>query len=200
MTELLVERAAAGDAEALREVLEAHYDRLHKFVSRQLPPAIRNWVDPADVVQETMSEACRLVTGFVPDGDDSFFRWLATIARNQMRTLLRRWGVRHQRGESALANQDGEADEVAVLLEQLGIYLRTPSKSAAAHELMAALQQSIERLPKHQRSAVTLRHIEGLSVPEAAAAMDCRPEDVYVSCCRALQSIRNDLKSASLYR
>ncbi|GAB7042481.1 MULTISPECIES: SigE family RNA polymerase sigma factor [Catenuloplanes] len=53
-------------------------------------------------------------------------------------------------------------------------------------ELAAALQA----LPKGQRAAIVLRHIEGLSVEETAHALGCSTSNVKSQCSRGLASLR----------
>lgn len=194
----LLQRAIGGDASALEAVLAAHYARLLAYVRKHMPEELSASVDPADVLQDTYFEACRLIGGFRPDGDDCLFRWLVTIARHRMLAHLRRHRTRRQTS-SAPGGGGGDDDDVASLVEQLAVYRRTPSRSAAAHELIAAVERAIARLPDDYRQAVTLRHIDGLSVPEVAARMGRTRESVYVLVCRALRAIRQDLGSASVF-
>ena len=190
----LLGRAIAGDTLALEQLLEAHHPLLLSYVEKHLPGPLRRSTDPADIVQETFFEACRLIAGFAPSGDNALFRWLATIARNRMLMLLRKASTRHESAESERA---GEDSSVVALLEQFAAHRRTPSRSAAAHELMSALEGAIHRLPDDCRDAVTLRHVEGLTVAETADRMNRKPEAVYWLCSRGLQAIRTELKSAS---
>ena len=193
---VLIDRAVAGDPLALERILEAHYPTLLQYVTRHLPPPLRRSTDPADIVQETYFEACRLIAGFVPAGEDALYRWLVTIARNRMLMLLRKASTRHETAESERAATAGD-EPIIMLLEQLAVHRRTPSRSAAAHELMVALEGAIGRLPADFREVVMFRHLQGLTVTETAARMKKRPEAVYWMCSRALQAIRTELKSAS---
>ncbi|MFI5380487.1 MAG: RNA polymerase sigma factor [Tepidisphaerales bacterium] len=188
-------RAIAGDAEALQEVLAAHHAQLLAYVTKHFPAEVRNIVDPQDIVQDTCFEACRLIGKFRPDGEDSTFRWLITIARHRMVHLLRIQRSRQGKGDEGC---QGDAPIVAALSE-LALYRRTPSRSAASHEFLAAVEQSIARLPPAYRQVVTLRHLEGLSVEETAVRMNRTPDAVYWLCSRALQAIRLDLRSASFF-
>ena len=194
---VLIDRAVAGDTLALEQLLEAHYPTLLQYVTRHLPRPLRRSTDPADIVQETYFEACRLIAGFVPSGEGALYRWLATIARNRMLMLLRKASTRHETAESERA---AGGEPVITLLEQLAVYRRTPSRSAAAHELMGALEGAIDRLPADFRHVVILRHLQGLTVAETAARMNKRPEAVYWLCSRALQAIRAELESSSHFK
>ncbi|MGA2499187.1 MAG: sigma-70 family RNA polymerase sigma factor, partial [Tepidisphaeraceae bacterium] len=164
-------RAIQGDAQALQDVLTAHHPRLLEYVSRHLPVQVRNLVDPADVVQDTCFEACRLIGKFKPAGKNSTFRWLVTIARHRIVDLLR---IRQAR-QSGKSGDHAPGDSLTRAIAELAVYRRTPSRSAASHEFLAAVEQAIGRLPPVYRQVVTLRHIDGLDTAETAAKMDRTP-------------------------
>lgn len=193
---VIMRRAIDGDGEALELLLEAHFGRLEQYVCRNIPAEIRSSIEPSDIVQETFYEACRLITGFDPAGEDAFFRWLATIARHHMIDLLRMNRSRRTR----TVDGGDEDHDVVVVLDQLSVYRRTPSRSAAAHEFMVAVEMAIGRLPADYRKAVTLRHLEGLSVEESAKQMQRSPDAVYWLCSRGLKALRADLRSASQFQ
>jgi RNA polymerase sigma-70 factor, ECF subfamily len=180
----LIRSAVEGDGDALQELLKANHDRLFEYVQRHLPDQLRPYFDPGDIVQDTFFEACRLIRGFEVRGDDSMFRWLVTMARHHIVNLLRRPKF---------------IGDVPAILEELGVYQRTPSRSAASHEFMIALEESLGRLTPDCREAVTLRHIQGLSVTETAARMNRSNEHVSVLCHRGLRAIAQDLESASYF-
>jgi RNA polymerase sigma-70 factor (ECF subfamily) len=192
----LISRAVAGDAEALRDLLEREHPRLLDYVNTNLPEDLRRSIDPADIVQDTFFEACRLIGGFRHQGNDCLIRWLVTIARHRMLDALRRHRVVRVGGAPPLYEYD---TDVADRLEALALHRRTPSKSAASHELMAALEAALGRLPEDYRQVVTLRHIDGLSVPDTAQRMQKSTEVIYRLCFRALQAIRLELESVSIF-
>ena len=65
--------------------------------------------------------------------------------------------------------------------------LRVPS--GASKNRMAALDEALEQLPERQRLAVTLRHIEGLSNPEIAEALETGVEAVESLTARAKRAL-----------
>ncbi len=190
-----VRKAVGGDTDALQGILTALHSRLLAYVAKHLPDQVRNLVDPSDIVQDACFEACRLIANFKPTGRDSMFRWLVTIARHRMVDLLRIQQAR----QSGKSGDHSPGDSVTTALAELAVYRRTPSRSAASHEFLAAVEMAILRLPPAHREAVTLRHIDGLSNAETALKMNRTPDAVYWICSRALESIRMDLQSASFY-
>ena len=143
------------------------------------------------MLQDTFFEAWRGIGTFRFGGEgDSFYRWLVTIARHQMIDLVRAQKAAKRgggRGAAGLTGAGGETEPVAVVLEQLAVYRRTPSRSAAAHELFAAVEQAVARLPVDQGQAVRLRHLDRLAVAEVAARMNRSEASVQQLCHRALR-------------
>jgi len=193
----LLNQAISGNIDALESILHAHHARLSGFVAKQLPAELQPVVDAEDLVQDTYFEVCRLIGGFKPTGPDSFFAWIATIARHRVIDLIRKY---NPRAATDLQDTDANDQPVRDILAELAIYRRTPSRSAASHEFMAALERAVERLPENYRSAVTYRHLEGLDVNQTAQRMQTTAEQVYTLCHRALKAIRQDLRSASLFQ
>ena len=190
---VLIQRAVSGDAHALERLLFVEHDRVLGYVRKNLPGDLAASIDPADIVQDTCFEACRLIAGFQSTGDDCFFRWLIAIARNRMLALHRQYRARRTNGSA------DRGARVADALEQLASHRRTPSKSAAAHEFMILLERSLGRLRPDYRRVVTLRHLDGLSVPDTAVRMGKSPEAIYLLCSRALRALRVDLESVSFF-
>jgi RNA polymerase sigma-70 factor (ECF subfamily) len=67
---------------------------------------------------------------------------------------------------------------------------RTPSRSAAGHEAVRAVQVGLAGLKSDYREALRLRYIEGLPVAEVAARMDRTERAVHMLCHRGLQCLR----------
>jgi RNA polymerase sigma-70 factor (subfamily 1) len=196
-------RAIGGDTFALQALLLTHRARLLQYVTRQMPAKVRSVHDPDDVVQDVFVEACRRIAEFVPAGDDAVARWLMTIARHRIIDAVRAHGA-VKRGGGRLVAAVGAGDDdggrgVVALLESLAVYRRTPSRSAAAHELAVTLIRSIDGLPKDYRDAIWLRHVDGLPVKVAAARMNRTEGAFHLLCHRGLKQLRVVLRSASIY-
>jgi RNA polymerase sigma-70 factor, ECF subfamily len=190
----LIQRASAGDAAALALLLQEYEPRLLSYVVRRLPSRIQSIAGPEDIVQDTCYEACRLVRGFVPQGSNSFYRWLIRIANLRIKAAIQKHRTRRTYAISTSVSDDAS---VLAALEQLVVYKRTPSRSAAAHEFVSRVEQSLNRLIPDYRQVIVHRFIEGLSVEETAQGMSRDSEKVYVLCSRALGALRGQLGSAS---
>jgi DNA-binding NarL/FixJ family response regulator len=84
-------------------------------------------------------------------------------------------------------------------LEELAGHSRTPSRSAARHEALAAVAAELEGLPEEQRQALRLRYMEGLPVLEIARRMQRSEGAIQQLCHRALRNLRDRLGASAQY-
>jgi RNA polymerase sigma factor (sigma-70 family) len=189
-------RAELAEVEVL---LLSEYDRLLALIRKHLPRGIKPPVEAIDVLQDTYFQAFRQVAQLNIADDTSVIRFLSTIARRRIAALIRRSRLAKRIGvsEDSLPPGSRGDDPVAGMLAALASHRRTPSRSAAAHEFMRAVEDSLSRLPDAQRTAVTMRYVEGSKPEEIARAMGRTVPAVHQLCNRGLNAIRIDLRSAS---
>ena len=60
----LLQRAVEGDPQATEELLWSHYDRLHQFIEKNLPPVVRSTLSANDILQETFVVAWQQIGSF----------------------------------------------------------------------------------------------------------------------------------------
>lgn len=177
-------------------LLFAERARLATYVKRHLPVELQPWVDPNDVLQDTYFEAFRRLAQFRATDEHAAYRWLVTIARHRIVELLR---TRRTARRGGGAGHVPQGDSVVAMLAELASHRRTPSRSAARHEFMAALEQSLGRLPPEFGQALSLRYLQGLSCAEIAQQMGRTERAVHMLCNRALKLVRRELRSVSMY-
>lgn|GEM_PF-340059 len=192
--QFLLTRAAAGDGAALAVLLLDREQPLLNYVRRRLPLAVQSLVDADDIVQETSYEACRMIHGFVPQGPDSFHRWLLRIANFRIKAAIQKFRSRKTVVVSVGLDDEGS---ITGALAQLATYRRTPSASASIHEFAAVVEQSLQSLIPDYREVILHRFINGLSVEETATRMQRDSDKIYVLCSRAIRALRMQLASAS---
>lgn len=195
-----VRRAAGGDAVALQQLLLACHDRLGGYVHQQMPAVLRDAHAPEDVLQEVYVRVFQHIGSLEARDEVGFWAWLCTIARNQLADMARR----HQaakRGGGRRALRDAPADATSLVgwLECLAVSPRTPSRSMADHEAVAAVRTALEALKPEQAEALRLRHIEGLDVAAVAARMKRSPGAVRMLCQRGLTQMQEVLGRSSRF-
>ena len=95
----LVERAVAGDKNALVVLFYRHYDRLAADLCHKLPAGGREQVAVEDVLQQVFLRAFQKIDTFQYRGPQGFFYWLKTIADNICTDELRKRQLRRERGD-----------------------------------------------------------------------------------------------------
>lgn len=162
----LATRLAADLDGSFGALVTAHQDRLYTIALRLLGEPR----DAEEVAQDTLVRAYRAIAGYEADRISGLRLrpWLASIAVNLARNRRRRFAERHPpiRLEAIVdsALEPARADHRA-----------GPHERAARHETIGTLAAAIGLLPPGLRAAVILRHVDGMSIAEVAAALD-RPE------------------------
>jgi RNA polymerase sigma-70 factor (ECF subfamily) len=72
----LLQRAGAGDRDAVVELFARHRDRLALMVRLRLDRRLQGRIDPSDVLQETYLEVARRIEEFARAPTTSVYIWL----------------------------------------------------------------------------------------------------------------------------
>lgn len=197
----LVSRAVAGEPLALERLLLDHHRGLLQRIQGKIPASLRTTASAEDLLQETFAEAFRDIRQFRPEGARSFSHWLETIADHRVLDAIRADRAGKRGGGRAPAQALSPPDDSAVfaLLDIVAVHDRTPSRSAAGHEAIAAVRAAIGGLKPDYREAIRMRYIEGLSVAQTAAQLNRTERAVHKLCSRGLQKLRESLGEASRF-
>jgi RNA polymerase sigma-70 factor (ECF subfamily) len=156
----------AGDPTAFEELVRRHRDRLWAV-------ALRTTGDPeeaADALQDALISAFRRADQF--RGDSAVTTWLHRIVVNASLDRLRRKAVR----AAQPLPDDNDALPGAVVAD--------PVDHMDRRAVQLVVTQALAELPEDQRAAVLLVDVEGWSVEEAAAMLDCPAGTVKSRCFR----------------
>lgn len=191
-----LEESIGGKASALGELLQYHHRDLKAYVERHLPTELRQFIDPQDIIQDVHFEAFRRIGTFIPQQEDSFPRWLLTIARHRMLDALRSHQALKRGQGRQVYNQrplSPQEDSTVALLTDMRVYDRTPSKSALSRELVALLKQSLTQLPGEYREALLLRYLDDLPVATVAQRMAKSEGAIHMLCHRGLHLLHDKI-------
>lgn len=162
-------RAAAGDDAGWRAVVERHRNRLKRLADFRLDDRLRSRIDPSDVVQEALVDAARRIGDYLANPAVPPFIWLRFLTRQQLATLHRHHLGREIRDacrEVGIDENSGAAIACRLAADQTG-----PSTAAARAEVATKLNAALGGLDPIDREVLALRHFEGLSNAETAAAL-----------------------------
>jgi RNA polymerase sigma-70 factor (ECF subfamily) len=170
----LVARAAAGDKDAVAEMLERYRARLRRMVALRLDPRLQGRVDASDVIQEGYIEALRRIDEFIADPSVPFYIWLRFLVGQRVQEQHRRHlgtpGRDVGREVSIYQGAMPGASTGALAARLLG-KLTSPSQAAVRAERKIRLQEALNRLDPLDREILVLRHYEQMTNGDAAAAL-----------------------------
>ena len=170
-TEELLERAAAGDQDALDELFRMHRDRLLRMIRVRLHPRMRGRVDASDVFQEAQLEAFARLREFLADRPMPFFLWLRFIAGQKVVQLHRHHlGAQRRDARREVRLRQGTTPEAssASLAQHLMGNMTAPSRAAMRAEFQGRIEEALNRMDPLDREVLSLRHFEQLSNTEVA--------------------------------
>ncbi len=170
----LIERARAGDAAALEELLQSVAPAVHRFGLRMC----KSDSDADDVLQDTLLSIATHLPQY--EGRSSLSSWVFALTRSAC--------ARRRRGQKNRPH--GDIDQ----LPQLHDAQPSPEQQASDQELAGALNTALSALSDEYREVLQLRDIEGLSATEAAAALAISVDALKSRLHRARTALRNTLK------
>jgi RNA polymerase sigma-70 factor, ECF subfamily len=179
----LLERAKAGDADALDRLLRRYLPPLRKWASGRLPRWARDLADTQDLVQETVLQALKHLKDFRPQHDGALQAYLRQAVMNRIRDELRR---AHRRPPPA------------ELQDSMPGSLVSPLEQAIGQEALERYEAALATLREDERAAIIARIEMGYSYVEVAAALGKPSSDAArVAVYRALARLAAKMKHAS---
>lgn len=173
----LIERAKAGDCQALNDLFARHHGLMVEFARRRIGPRLRQKEEADDLAQTTFREATRDFGRYQYRGEGSFLRWLVQILQNKIRDKAEYYGAtkRDASRERSGTGTMGDSDD----LQRYDPPSPDPTvpQTLAREEEFAILRSALDELSPDHRKAITLVFFEGLSLREAGERMEGRSED-----------------------
>jgi RNA polymerase sigma-70 factor (ECF subfamily) len=180
----LLEKAQAGDREALSRAFEKYQRRLAVLVHFKLSDRTRTFAEVDDIVQETFLRAFRDIQQFSYEKPGGFLRWLSTIADHAIIDRVRYQGRERRAGEQvAFRSESNPAGPDPA-------DTKTPSRLLAQQEAVERLLARLAALPEDYRKAILMAKIEGLSTAEIARQLGKSREAVALLVYRAVKRFR----------
>jgi len=153
---VLVRRTKLGDRSAFEVLVRKYQNRVYNVAFQILG----HHEDALDVAQEAFARAYLFIARF--RGSAGFYTWLyrilVNLAIDQARARGKMNPVHLDDPQTAPALREPAAD---------------PGACLETKELGQQIARAVASLPVHQRAALTLREIQGLSYREIAGVMNC---------------------------
>ena len=180
----LIRRAQAGDIDAFCLLAQRYARRIHLLAFHYC----RNAQDAEDLSQEVWMKAYQALRSF--RSDSSFYTWLRRITINAF--------LNHRR--STLFRKNGQTTAVQLVqIDDEPLESRAVSpENIYTKVLFENVVDALTELTPSQRLAFLLRHYEGMTYDEIAAAMNCSSGTVKKGVSRAITKLRAKLSPDTL--
>ena len=152
----LIERARAGDQEALERLFSRYLKPLQRWARGRLPQWARDLADTDDLVQDTLVQTFKKIDDFEPRHVGALQAYLRQAVLNRIRNELRRKG----RQPHTTDLEGLEVDTAPSPLEQ-----------AIGREAVERYEGALQRLTAGEREAIIARVEMGYSYEELAEAL-----------------------------
>jgi RNA polymerase sigma-70 factor (ECF subfamily) len=139
----LVRRCVAGEAEAFKELYDAHATRLYNLAYRMAGSA----TEAEDLLQEIFLHTFRKLSSY--KGESALGTWLYRLAMNLCLDRLRSKQGKMDRATVALEDERGD------------IVVSQPPRRTDSVLLRLDLERAIEQLPASYKAAFLLHDVEG---------------------------------------
>ena len=178
----LILLAQRGDVAAFEKLVRIH----EKTVLQTAYHFLNDEEDAKDVYQEVFYKMFQKISTF--QFKSEFSTWLYRITVNCC-INFRKKRERINQVEEKISNlfNDGES--------HIGYNASSPEKELLNLELSRKIAESIDKLSPKQRTVFVLKHYQGLKLTEIAAIMGSAEGTVKNYLFRAMEKLRNQLKS-----
>jgi len=160
----LVERILDGDREAFLAFID-RYERLVKHVVFRMVDDDR---DREELCQDVFVRAHRSLDGF--RFESKLSTWLARIARNTCLNHLEKKEVPLYADEAPAP--DGGTPDARAALNRVPDPAEDVTAATEARQWRDLVREGIQALSEHYRTALTLYHLEGMSVSQISTVME----------------------------
>ncbi len=152
----LLERAKAGDAQALDTLIARYLPRLQRWARGRLPAWARDLADTQDLVQETVFKAFKQIDRFDMRGEGALQAYLRQALVNRIRSEIRRVSRRPQ-----AEGLDTQVEDAAP----------SPLEAAIGAQAVQRYEAALNRLRPEDREAIIGRIELGLTNEELAETL-----------------------------
>lgn len=199
-TDLLLQRARAGDAEACDALLNQHRRRLKRMFATWMERRLAVRVDPSDAVQDTLMLASQRLPDYLDDPPLPFYAWLRQMAWERLIQLRRSHVLTEKRSvrrEIWLAPALPDESAHALVGRLLASDMR-PDRALQRKEQQMRVRHAIDLLPIPDRDVLVLFHLEELSTKEIAGILEISIGAVNLRHFRAVRRLKEVLQRLDL--
>ncbi len=193
----LFSEAQRGDRAAFDEIVLRYTSVVECRIRSEVGTLLEQRTEMDDLLQETFLRAYQSIGQFRGSTEETFQRWLATIAQHvvqdQARRLCSQKADVHREislSQPVPISESGDG-ELAASLEAKGV---SPSRTLRNKERIEHLNKALDTLAPLDREVIVLTRLEGLPVKDVAKRLGRTPNDTSVLLLRALLKLKAVLR------
>jgi RNA polymerase sigma-70 factor (ECF subfamily) len=152
----LLERARAGDRQAMDRLFARYLPILRRWATGRIPPGKRDLADTHDLVQETLIQTFKKIETFEYRGEGALLAYLHQVLVNRIREEYRKTSRRPDRTSIDESHVDRSP---------------SPLEEAIGQQALETYERAMERLRPEEREAIVNRVEMGLSYEQLAVAL-----------------------------
>lgn len=197
-TQVLLERAAAGDGAALADLFERYRGRLEQMVRLRFDRRLLGRLDPADVLQDAYLDLSRRFSEYLSNPPMPFYLWLRLLTAQKLVDLHRKHlGAKMRDAGLEVSLYQGHPFPASSgsLAELFLGRLTSASRVAIREETQLRVQEALNGMDAIDREVLVLRHFEDLSNAEVACVLQIQESAASKRYLRALKRLKEILSS-----
>lgn len=167
---LLINRAKAGDSDALDALLSRYRPYLRVVAEGLMRPYFRTRFDGSDIVQEVCRDVAFGIGELFGSSEREFVAWIKRILKNNLANLCRDHTAA-KRDVRLEKNFGSSADHISIQWLALDASGTRPESQVIKDESALLLAQTLTRLPYEQRTAIQMRYVEGYKLAQISEHM-----------------------------
>ncbi len=188
MESTVLSKLTIGGVNELTSLFMHQRAGLRRLISMRLDPRLHARVDASDIVQEAFVRACKALPSYLESPVIHPVVWLRLIGKRLVAEVHRRH-FRDKRSPEHELGYDIEGN--SHLINQFADSIQSAGSVAEKHELILRLRDLLQSMPVHDREILEMRHVDGISLQEAAQQLSIPYETAKKRYQRALQRFRD---------
>ena len=186
----LIEKAMAGERDALAELFSRYKSQLRRMIAFRLDQNLKGRVDPSDILQEAYFDLAKRLPEFEKKGM-SFFVWLRLVTKER---LLRthREHLEAQKRDARREVPFQANSSVCLAAHLIGRYSSVAGNAIKA-EQSVRLSAILEQMSEDDREIIAMRIFEGLTNGETSEVLGLTKQTVSKRFIRAIGRLKEEL-------
>ena len=191
----------------LADAFAEHRQRLSALAKKKLNPILLKRMSEEDVLSEAYINAAKRVDYLAAHDDVPVYYKLRTILLQTICDIERRHlqaqgrdAYKELRVESGKFGVDGGGSDGDVYVGELPADITSPASRVDRDERHAILRRALAAMPENDRAILVMRHFDGISNAECAAALGLTEKAASIRYVRALERLQQKLVEVSCFR